>query len=334
MLTQISNRNVFTTFREETIGGIEYIICNGVPLVEGVLNGRYVSAKEFGAFPSDWNDVPIVMRHPKKNGGVARVPFPDVPPVGRFYNAKLDGTRLTGEFWLDKNKLMSTDEGEVILMKIKSSHPIEISTGYFAESLPKTGKFNGLEYGLVDTNLHADHIALLPDDIGACSVKDGCGLNRNNGESSQDNCEPSQLREVLTWLANHYGPGDHKSGSSQDVHGGDGDKGGKAGNNFSDSSDPNVGYFLDRSEYIVRKGDNLIYEEDRGTFILSLTEEKKLSEFFKSSQGRDFDRTREYDITKDDWEKLSIRRVQNNQDLTPAVAEGFAALLVMVADSE
>jgi len=103
----------------------------------------------------------------------------NVPTLGRFYNAGLDGTRLVGEFWLDKGVLMSSEDGEALFTKIKNSHPIEVSTGYYAESVPKTGKWNDKDYALVDTNLRPDHIAVLPDDIGACSLEDGCGLNRN-----------------------------------------------------------------------------------------------------------------------------------------------------------
>jgi hypothetical protein len=41
------------------------------------------------------------------------------------------------------------------------------------------GIWNGRDFAFVDQNIHPDHIALLPDEIGACSLKDGCGMNRN-----------------------------------------------------------------------------------------------------------------------------------------------------------
>jgi len=172
----------FTTYRHEKIGDKSYFVVKGVPLVEGVLNGRLVEKNEFGKFVKDWDGVPVVLRHPKKNGGSARVASPDVPVIGRFYNASLDGTRLVGEFWFDEEKL-SGDEEQALIEKIKANHPIEISTGYYAESLPKVGKWNEKDYGLVDTNLHPDHIAVLPDELGACSIADGCGLNRNERET-------------------------------------------------------------------------------------------------------------------------------------------------------
>lgn len=168
----------FSTYRQETVGDKSFLVVKGVPLVEGVLNGRLVQSDEFGKFVKDWDGVPVVMRHPKQNGGSARVVSPDVPVIGRFYNASIDGTRLVGEFWLDESTL-SDDEGQRVIEKIKANHPIELSTGYYAESISQVGKWNELDYGLIDKNLHPDHIAILPDEIGACSVKDGCGLNRN-----------------------------------------------------------------------------------------------------------------------------------------------------------
>jgi len=178
-LTFASNQ-LFDTFRTVEQGGKEFLVVKGVPLVEGVLNGRFVSADEFGTFTNDWNDVPVVLRHPKKNGGSARVPATDVPVVGRFYNAKMDGQRLVGEYWLDKGMLENSEEGLHLLDLISGRHPIETSTGYWSESIPQTGKYNDRSYGLVDRNIHPDHIALLPDEIGACSLADGCGLNRNS----------------------------------------------------------------------------------------------------------------------------------------------------------
>ena len=203
------NDAVFSTYWEDSLNGVDYIVVKGVPLVEGVLNSRYVPKDEFGKFVQDWNGMPIVLRHPGGDGS-ARKPSPDVPVLGNFYNAKLDGSRLVGEFWIDKNKLMASEDGEALFTKIKNQHPVEISTGYYAASVSEKGKWNDKDYHLIDTEIHPDHIALLPDEIGACSVADGCGLNRNQAHL-HNSWEVSQ---------NHYGPGPHKSGSPQSVHGG------------------------------------------------------------------------------------------------------------------
>jgi len=187
---------LFNTFREIEQNGKTWLVVNGVPLVEGVLNGRLVPMDEFGAFVQDWNDVRVVLRHPKQNGGSARVPNADSPTIGRFYNSKIDpaGKRLVGEFWLDKNALEEMPEGNTLLDLIRNNKPIEVSTGYWSESIPETGRFNGKDYGLIDRKIHPDHIALLPDEVGACSISDGCGLNRNSAMCQ--NCEKSHAVQI------------------------------------------------------------------------------------------------------------------------------------------
>jgi hypothetical protein len=179
MLIISTNKSALLRYREETVGGKTYVVAEGVPLVQGVLNERYVAADDFAAVVEDCNGVPVVIRHPKENGGSARVPKPDVPDVGRFYNATRDGDRLVGEFWLDKAELLKSSEGQLIYNRIRTGAPTEVSTAYSTISLQTTGVYNEKQYFFQDKDLHPDHIALLPDEVGACSLKDGCGLMRN-----------------------------------------------------------------------------------------------------------------------------------------------------------
>ena len=185
LLTRVIANSLFDTYREVEEGGETWLVVNGVPLVEGVLNGRYVPADEFGAFAKDWNGIPVVLRHPKKNGrsgGAARVPAPvlDVPIVGYFYNADVDGKRLVGEFWLKKDELLKHQDGEAVYNRIVKNRPVEVSTAYYSAEEFAKGEVDGKPYLTIDHDIHPDHIALLPDEIGACSIDAGCGLNRNS----------------------------------------------------------------------------------------------------------------------------------------------------------
>jgi len=198
----ISNQLDYETFREIEKDGKTWLVVNGVPVVEGVLNGFMVPFDEFGMYPYDWNDMPIVLNHPSENNGSARVSSPDVPVIGRFHNTTVDkdGRRLTGEFWLEKDVFLATDQGPDLYEKMKHGQPIEISTGYFAPgTTPDHGKFNGKEYQGIHKGIHPDHIAILTNQIGACSLMDGCGLNRN---SAVQNCDSCPMKVIANMTGN------------------------------------------------------------------------------------------------------------------------------------
>ena len=80
MKTILISNAMFDTHWETQLDGRDYIVVKGVPLVEGVLNGRFVSAEEFGDFVKDWDDIPVVMRHPGGEGRGARGHEPDHRP--------------------------------------------------------------------------------------------------------------------------------------------------------------------------------------------------------------------------------------------------------------
>jgi hypothetical protein len=175
-----------STFRDESRGGKDYLVVKGVAVVEGVLKKELLTKNEIHA--NEWNDVPLVLRHPQKNGGSAKTANPDVPVLGRFYGAKFDtnGNRLLGEFWLDKTALNATPEGAIIEQKVRDGEVIEVSTGYYTERVNQRGVWKGSPYTVVQTNVKPDHIAILPDQIGACSVVNGCGMSRNDSDCGCD----------------------------------------------------------------------------------------------------------------------------------------------------
>lgn len=194
MEISFSKNSLFGTHRTEIKDGREFLVVSGVPVKETVLNGRFLSASEIEPTVNDWNGVPVVLRHPKQNGGSAKVPFPDVPVVGNFYSSKMDGKRLVGEYWILKEVLENSNDGKFVLDSISKNKSIETSTGYWSETVPETGKYNGVDYEYVDRNLHPDHIAILPDEVGACSLKDGCGMNRNSLNKNCESC-PNKVNE-------------------------------------------------------------------------------------------------------------------------------------------
>jgi hypothetical protein len=57
---------------------------------------------------------------------------------------------------------------------------LEVSTAYWYQPDGQSGTHNGEEYKSRQLNVKPDHLALLPTQIGECSVEDGCGAPRAN----------------------------------------------------------------------------------------------------------------------------------------------------------
>lgn len=176
--------------RMEKSDGREYLVAPVVALVEGVVNGEFISAEELSRYTDAWNGIPLPIGHPMEGDMPISANNPALADyhVGKFYNAHCDGTRLRGEVWLDVEKAKSLGgEALEVLNRLMEGKPLEVSTAYFRDLVPEEGKFNGKDYGGVQKNLRPDHLALLPSDIGACSWTDGCGCPRTNMASDGEN---------------------------------------------------------------------------------------------------------------------------------------------------
>lgn len=177
-----------TQARRVNQNGKDFLVVPGVPAREQVMNTYLVPAADLMRSLKGWNGVPITIQHPKLNDRSANVPDPDVAVIGRFYNAAwdADNSRMVGEYWIDVAEATKYVEGKSILNKINEGVALETSTGYYAEDEPTSGIFDGKTYKTIHRNLLPDHIAILTNEVGACSLKDGCGVNRN---VAVNNCE-------------------------------------------------------------------------------------------------------------------------------------------------
>jgi hypothetical protein len=161
--------------------GKDFLVIPGVILHEQVMNSWLVPADEIENCSVGWNGRPVVIEHPQENDGSANVPNPDVPIIGQFFNSQWDAgeKKLRGEVWVEVAEAEKTQDGMAILNMIRTNQPIEISTGYYADTEWNKGEFGGRKYDRIHRNLLPDHIAMLPKKVGACSLKDGCGMNVN-----------------------------------------------------------------------------------------------------------------------------------------------------------
>jgi hypothetical protein len=169
--------------RRELHDGRMHTIVPAVIVVAGVLNGALLTADELAKVPEAWNGRPIPLHHPQQDGQFISANHPDVleRAMGKVFNTRFDVDRLRAEFWLDEQRFEAMNLLP-LLQDIQNGKTIEVSTGYFSENLPEAGELSGKKYDKRQTNLRPDHVALLPDQVGACSIADGCGAPRVNAD--------------------------------------------------------------------------------------------------------------------------------------------------------
>jgi hypothetical protein len=127
-----------------------------------------------------WNGKPVVVYHPNMyNDNFAGNPSVyNRQKIGTVFNARFDGKRLLAEAWIDVQRARQVDRR--VLETIHHRRMMEVSTGVIVEPAASgEGIFNGKQYHYAAANLIPDHLAVLPDKKGACSIADGAGLVRN-----------------------------------------------------------------------------------------------------------------------------------------------------------
>jgi len=175
------------------LDGREYAVVPAVALVAGVVNGQLAPTDEVAKYLDAWNGRPLPVRHPRKNGKYVSANQPDIianQVIGQFFNANLVGDRLLGELWIDVAKAQQLGgDALTVLQRLETGQPVEVSTAYYSDLEAGTGSYNGKQYAGIQRNFRPDHIALLPDELGACSWKDGCGAPRVNCACAENQSE-------------------------------------------------------------------------------------------------------------------------------------------------
>lgn len=175
------------TVRNDQMEGRDYLVAPMVMMVEGVLNGSagplYYPAEELEKTPMVWNHKPVVVYHPKMNGVGISACDPDVltsQKVGVIMNARCEDGKLKADAWIEKDRAATVDDR--ILTALESETTMELSTGLFTDNEDCSGEFDGKAYDQIARNYRPDHLALLPDQLGACSIEAGAGFIRLNQE--------------------------------------------------------------------------------------------------------------------------------------------------------
>ncbi len=195
-ITGLTNQKARTAF----LGGKEYYVAPMTLIVPGVLIGNkgpiYYPPEEVSSNPGKWNLVPIVVNHPSDpQGNFLSAKDPEVMArhgIGFIKDTVYNG-KLTTEGWFDKQATKRVDSR--ILLHLTRGNPIELSTGIagLRGEQHEEKVHNGVSYKVTARDIIPDHVAVLPDESGACSIKDGCGVLVNKEKVTDPLPTPQEI---------------------------------------------------------------------------------------------------------------------------------------------
>jgi len=191
MLSKGEEINV--AFRARKQGGVDYRIYPCVLLAEGVHHGSgsepvYYSSAVIQASVNAWNNMPVTIGHPVNqvgeyilcnNDGTIRAQW----EVGMVRNAKFEDNKLKADLWINVSRANSTNPQ--LLPFLQNGGQLDVSTGLLAMEDGVEGTWNNETFSASITEIIPDHLALLPNQKGACSWDDGCGVRTNSGNEQK-----------------------------------------------------------------------------------------------------------------------------------------------------
>lgn len=193
--------NLKPIVRHDTMAGKNYLVAPMVMLTEGVHCGTegagYYPANILKKNPGVWNMKPIVVYHPQINGQGVSACDPQIlsnRQVGVILNTKWKDGKLKAEAWLEEERCKAVDNR--IYDAITNEAMMELSTGLVADVDENEGEWENERYDWAITNIMPDHLALLPDKQGACSIKDGAGFLRLNEAKGDVNKIKEMINEI------------------------------------------------------------------------------------------------------------------------------------------
>jgi len=182
--------------RHDRMEDRDFLVVPMVILTEGVHAGSdgpmFYPKDELAKTPAVWNYKPVVVYHPEMNGAGVSACDPTIitsRKVGVMMNTRFEKGKLRSEAWIETSRADAVDPR--ILEAVNKNEMMELSTGVFVDTDPTEGEWNGEAYQGIARNYRPDHLALLPDKIGACSIADGAGFLRN--ESVQKRQEVMEI---------------------------------------------------------------------------------------------------------------------------------------------
>jgi hypothetical protein len=171
--------------RQVVENGQRWLVAPMTMIRVGVLNGSkgalYYPASEIARNYRAWHGVPLTLDHPtdpitnehlsaREPGVVQRL------GLGEVRNPSVADRSLKAEAWFREDRLRQV--APQVLVSLKRGRPIELSTGLFTNNEPaRPGSHHeGKPYTHIARDYRPDHLAVLVNVPGACSLRDGCGI--------------------------------------------------------------------------------------------------------------------------------------------------------------
>lgn len=170
----------YTATYEEFMGE-PCVVVPVVLLAEGVHNDYLYRQDDIGHYAQAWNGIPVTINHPRTDSGEnisANSPeMIEQQCVGRVFKVHMDNGKLVGAIYASIGRLERINSK--VLEQMEQGLPLDVSTGLYADEEGVLGTWNGEEYKAAVVNFKPDHLAILTDTPGACSLADGCGIRGN-----------------------------------------------------------------------------------------------------------------------------------------------------------
>lgn len=147
-----------------------------------------------------WNGIDVVLFHPMANGQYISARDPDILDsrgIGKQFNSKY-GDGIETEVWIDINRANELDER--VVANIEAEKTTELSTGLFPFLVNEEGELAGVQYKNRLADYFPDHLAILTEGTGACSVDKGCGLLIANCA-----CQEKDIPTIDSWTNQYTG---------------------------------------------------------------------------------------------------------------------------------
>lgn len=125
-----------------------------------------------------WDSKPVTLGHPTKNKQYVTANSADMlnkSQIGILLNSRWEKGKLRAEAWIYADKAEQLSPG--LVDNLQNGTVYEVSLGAFVDTEVSPGEWGEETYDAVVTNIRPDHLAIILDGEGACSIKDGAGIN-------------------------------------------------------------------------------------------------------------------------------------------------------------